>query len=99
MIRTQYCKNGNNQVCWLGNRRSRRSMDRTQACGACNVGSIPTESTPYIKRAPAGLFLFPQKVVDARNGVATLRNVLRKHIAYFAGILLAQWKAKMGDAP
>jgi hypothetical protein len=27
--------------------RSRRSMDRTQLCGSCNVGSIPTESTHY----------------------------------------------------
>lgn len=27
---------------------SRRSMDRTQACGACNVGSIPTGSTNTI---------------------------------------------------
>ena len=24
---------------------TRRSMDRTQACGACNVGSIPTGCT------------------------------------------------------
>ena len=34
----------------------RRSMDRTQACGACDVGSIPTEGTDANKSTPCGCF-------------------------------------------
>ena len=38
--------------------RSRRSMDRTAACGAADVGSIPTESTNARKSALRQVFCF-----------------------------------------
>ncbi len=43
-------------------------MDRTQACGACNVGSIPTESTTSANLA------YESTGLSEKKGYAMLRN-------------------------
>ncbi len=48
---------------------SRRSMDRTQACGACNVGSIPAEST---KLSGAKFLLSEQGAVRLASGIESV---------------------------